>query len=131
MDTDVLIDLLTERSPYFASAAKLFMHIQDKRILAFISPVVIATLSYILSKRFNRQRSISLLRKLNILVEVLAIDQKIIDLALSSEFSDFEDSIQYYSAIENGIKILTTRNIKDYDLAQIRIFRPTEFLAEL
>ena len=89
LDTDVIIDLLTERAPYFASTAKLFMHIQDNRILGFTSPVVFANLSYILSKRFNRQTSSSLLRKLNILVKVLTIDQKIIALALSSEFADF------------------------------------------
>ena len=131
LDTDVIIDLLTERAPHFIGAAKLFLYIQNREILAFTSPVVFANLSYLLSKRFDKHRSVDLLRKLNTLVKILAVDQKIIEMALASDFTDSEDSIQYYTAVENHLEILITRNVQDYHLAKIQIFRPMEFLAQL
>lgn len=60
--------------------------------------------------------------KFKVLVKVLPVDDKILELALHSEFTDFEDALQYYCAIENGINLLITRNIKDYKHASIPIF---------
>jgi hypothetical protein len=59
---------------------------------------------------------------------VLNCGERIIDLALSSDFTDFEDSIQHYTALENKIDILITRNIKDYKTASINIVTPLEYI---
>jgi len=56
------------------------------------------------------------------------LNEKIIDLALNSDFSDFEDAIQYYSALENNIDVLITRNLKDYKKAQISVLTAHDFL---
>jgi predicted nucleic acid-binding protein len=61
-------------------------------------------------------------------VRVLAVDDKIIDLALSSKFADFEDAIQYFTAIENGISNLLTRNIKDYAQSRIAVLTAETYL---
>ena len=62
------------------------------------------------------------------LVTVLSITDKVIELALTSDFKDFEDAIQYYSAIENNIKVLLTRNLKDYKSALIPVLTAEQFL---
>jgi predicted nucleic acid-binding protein len=59
---------------------------------------------------------------------VLDVNSKIIDLALSSDFNDFEDAIQYYTATENGIKILLTRNLSDYRKAEITVMTAENYL---
>jgi hypothetical protein len=59
---------------------------------------------------------------------VLGVNDKIIELALSSKFNDFEDAIQYFTAIENEINVLLTRNIKDYKLADIAILSAQDYL---
>ena len=64
------------------------------------------------------------------MVTVLSIDSKTIDLAIASGFNDFEDAIQYYAAIENGITTLITRNIKDYKKANINVMSPESFMAK-
>jgi hypothetical protein len=61
-------------------------------------------------------------------VNVLGVDDKIIGLSLNSEFKDFEDAIQYYTAIENNISTLITRNLKDYKYAQIAVITAEDFL---
>ena len=95
LDTDVIIDLLTEREPHFTGTVKLFLHIQNKKALAFTSPVVFANLSNLLRKRIGKDDTVNLLRKLNTMVKILTVNQKVIEMALASDFTDFEDAIQF------------------------------------
>ncbi|VEN74878.1 VapC toxin family PIN domain ribonuclease [Candidatus Desulfarcum epimagneticum] len=128
IDTDVILDLLTEREPHFEAAVELFLQIQDKAILAYTSPVVIANIFYILNRRLDRKKAIQSLIKIKSLVKALNCGDRVIELALSSDFKDFEDSIQYYTALENNINILITRNVKDYKTANITISTPLEYI---
>ena len=69
-----------------------------------------------------------LLLRFKTLVTVLPVNDKIIELALSSSFADFEDAIQFYAAIENNISILLTRNLKDFKKATIPVMTPQQYL---
>ena len=62
------------------------------------------------------------------MVEVLAVDDKIIDLSLTSDLKDFEDAIQYYTAIENDMNIIITRNKKDFKDVDLPVLTAKEFL---
>lgn len=94
----------------------------------YISALTLANLNYILSKQITQTKARNLLLKFKTLVQVLPVDDKIIDLSLVSDFTDFEDAIQHYTAVENDIKILLTRNIRDYKKADITIMTAQEYL---
>jgi predicted nucleic acid-binding protein len=128
LDTDVILDVLTEREPHFEAAVELFLQIQDRTIQAYTSPVIITNIFYILNKHLGRKKAIQSLIKLKSLVKVLNCGDRVIELALSSDFKDFEDPIQYYTALENNIDILITRNVKDYKTANITISTPLEYI---
>jgi len=69
-----------------------------------------------------------ILRKLKLLVGILSLDEKVISLALNdSDFKDFEDGLQYYSAIENNIEIIVTRNLKDFENSKIPVMTAGQF----
>jgi len=69
------------------------------------------------------------LRKFKVLVNVLSLDDKIIDLALSDEmFADFEDGLQYYTALESNIDVILTRNKKDFKYSRIPVLTAKEYL---
>jgi predicted nucleic acid-binding protein len=121
VDTDVVIDLLTKREPFYQSAAKVFSLAADKKINLYISPVLISNLFYILRKILGREEAINTIRKLRILVGIVTIDEEIVDLVLSSKFKDIEDGFQYYGALQDKIGILLTRNIKDFVGKEISI----------
>lgn len=128
LDCDVILDLLTEREPHFKASLQLFVKVQNKEVMAYTSPVVIANIFYIFNRHFDRKKSIQSLIKLKSLIKILNCGDKEIELALSSDFKDFEDSIQYYTALQNGIDTLITRNTKDYKTAKINILTPIEFI---
>lgn len=128
VDTDIILDLLSKREPFYIHAANLFSAADIGQIRIFVSSLAFANLNYILSKQLSTEQARKKLIKFKTVVTVLAVTDKVIELALSSNFRDFEDGIQYFTAIENNIKILLTRNLKDYKVAEISIMTAEQFL---
>ncbi len=73
----------------------------------------------------------NVIRKFKVLVNVLPLDDKIVDLALNSEFKDFEDAIQFYTAIENGQDLIITRNQQDFKESKIPVMTAEEFIKSI
>lgn len=128
VDTNIIIDLLTKRQDFYISASELFTLADKKEIKIAISSLTFANTFYLLSKELNDAKAKEILRKFKLLVKVLPMDDKIIDLSLNSDFRDFEDAIQYYTAIENNLEIIITRNLKDFKLAKIPVMTAENYL---
>ncbi len=128
VDTDIVLDLLAKREPHYIYSAELFSLADQQEISAYVSSLTFANLFYIIRKYTSRKESIKTLSKLKILVNILPVGERIISLALASDFEDFEDAIQYYAAVENNLEIILTRNIKDYKKAEITVITAEEYL---
>ena len=121
VDTDIVLDLLMQRHPFYIHAARLFTLADNGKINICISAVCFNDLNYLLAKQYDRTGSRKLLVQFKKLVTVLAVDDKIIDEALISPFPDFEDAIQYHTAIKNKIPMIITRDLKDYKKSEIPV----------
>ena len=131
VDTNIVIDLFSEREPFYTSAADLFSLADKEKITLHISALSVANIHYILSRQKKGQEVSAILRKLRVLLKLLPLDSKIIDLSLSDElFTDYEDGIQCYTAIENNMECIITRNKKDFKNAQIPVFTAEEFVSQ-
>ena len=128
IDTDIILDLFARREPFYQPAARLFTLIDIGTVKGYVSSLIFSNLYYILSREKTKSEAKNTLLKLKVLTNILAVDEKIIELALASNLKDFEDSIQYYVAIKNKIDIIITRNIKDYKGADIQAMTDDEFL---
>jgi predicted nucleic acid-binding protein len=128
VDTDIILDLLSSREPFYIYSANLFSAADKNEIKIFVSSLSFSNLNYILSKQYSSDQAKKRLLKFKTLVTVLPVTDKVVDLALSSDFKDFEDGLQYFTAIENNIKILLTRNLKDYKTAEISVMTAEQFL---
>jgi len=130
VDTDVVIDLLAKRQPFYDDAARLFSLADKGKIEINVSSLTFANTNYILSKILTSSKSREILLKFKILVEVLPLNEKIIDLSLSDKsFSDFEDGLQHYSALENNSKVIITRNLRHFKNSKLPVNTPKEFMA--
>ena len=128
VDTDVVLDLLAERIPFFHFSAVLFTFAEMKKLELYTSPLILANTFYILRKQLGNDEAKSALRKLRILLHVVDSSESIIDKALNSDFSDFEDAIQYYTALEHGINVILTRNLRDYKKTSVIVQTPEAYL---
>lgn len=128
LDSDVIIDYLYAREPFFQESVKLFSLIENLEIKASISSLIIWNIYYILSKYTNEKKSRELIKDFRTIIHIIPINDTIIDLALNSSIRDFEDSIQFFAAKSAKIKYIITRNKKDYPSNGIIALTPKEFI---
>ena len=124
IDTDVIIDFLTDRKPFSESASVLFNRLDKKEISGYTSSQSISNLYYILRKYGSHKRVVQALKELNAFVGILPVNQKIIRSAMQSGFNDLEDAIQYYCAESGHVDAIITRNVRDYKEARIPVMSP-------
>jgi predicted nucleic acid-binding protein len=129
IDTDVIIDFLIDRKPYSREAAVIFTLIEQKKIKGYTSSLTFSNLYYILRKIESHNKVKSKLESLSQIVGILKVGEQTIKDALASDFPDFEDSIQYFSALDSRkIDIIITRNIKDYKKSDLSVMTPGDYL---
>jgi len=131
IDTDVCLDLLSGRKPFVKSAQPLFSLADKGSVKAFVSALSFCNIDYVLRSQYSAAYSRQVLAKFKTLITVLSVDNKTIDLAIASDFSDFEDAIQHACAIEHNIDTIITRNIRDYKKASINVLTPEVFLSRI
>jgi predicted nucleic acid-binding protein len=129
IDTNIVLDLLGKREPFYEDAAKLFSLADRGKVKLHVSALTIANSNYVLSKLKNAKEARVILLKFKILVVVLELNDKIIELSLNDEsFKDFEDGIQYYTAVEHQSNIIITRNLKDFKSSKIPVMTASQYL---
>ena len=128
LDTNVVLDFLGERSLFFDSSEKIMSLGDLGKINIYVSALTFATCNYFLKKRFSTSIAIDKLNKFKILSNITTIDEVVIEKSLTSNFSDFEDAIQYFSATKHQCDFIITRNPKDFKFSKLLVLTPDEFL---
>lgn len=131
LDTNVILDLLGKREPFFDGIAKIATLAEQQKLVLYVSTLSFSTTDYILRKYENPKTSIEKLRKFKVICKISTSDEQTVEKALNSDFSDFEDALQYYSAIDTGCDIIITRNQKDFKSSAIPVLTADEFLKTL
>lgn len=131
LDTNIMLDLLGNRIPFYDSIAKIATLADRGQITLVVSALSYATVSYLLSKYENAEKAKDKLRKFKIISEICNQDELIIEKGLNSKFNDFEDSLQYFSALKSDCNILLTRNGKDFKLSDMPIMNAEEYLSSI
>jgi len=130
-DINFILDIFLEREPFYAPAARIFAMIETKHLKGYLCANSFPTLFYILAKELKRDKAMRVLEKVRIVFRVATVDEKVIDLSLASDFKDFEDAVQCYSAVNAKVDCLITRNKTDYFTDILSIMTPEEFLAAI
>jgi len=131
IDTNVMLDLLGERTPFYDSIAKIATLADNGQITIAVSALSYATVNYFLVKYESPNKAKDKLRKFKIIAEICALDEQIIEKGLNAPFTDFEDSLQYYSALKSNCSVLITRNQKDFKRSQIPVMTAEEYLVSI
>ena len=128
LDTNVMLDLLGEREPFYNSIAQIATLADQKKLQIVVSPISFATVNYFLSKFEGISAAKDKLRKFKVLSEISIIDETIIEKGLNSNFEDFEDSLQYFCAVDAECTVILTRNAKDFKHALLPVMSAEEFI---
>ena len=130
-DTNIIIDVLLDRKPFSEHASYLMSRVERSEINGFLCATTVTTIHYLLSKYLDKEKAIDSINSIMALFEIASVNRLVIENALKSKFSDFEDSVLHESARHAGVEYIITRNIKDFKKSKIPAYTSTEFLTML
>lgn len=128
LDTNIIIDFLGEREGFYEASAKIMTLADKKKIQVYTSPSSISNVFYVLAKYENPKIALEKIRKFKLLCSMSVMDEEVVEKAIHSDFKDFEDAMQYFSALASNCDIIITRNEKDFKNALIPVMNAEEFL---
>jgi predicted nucleic acid-binding protein len=128
IDTNVLLDVLTRREPFYQDSSKVWEYIESGRAEGHVSAISFNNVYYIVRRLGHRRKANRAVKLLSQLFQVAAVDADTLDRAIASSMRDFEDAIQWACAVQIDANQIITRNTKDYPAANPVAVSPTEFL---
>ena len=127
-DTNVILDVMLLRSPFYGAATQLISEVERKNIKGYICSTTVTTIYYLISKKKKKKEATQLIKNLLQLFNVTQVNKSILESALNSKFDDYEDSVLHESALKAGLDGIVTRDRKDFRYSTITIFDPEELL---
>jgi predicted nucleic acid-binding protein len=131
LDTNIVVDVALERQPFFGNSETVLSFVEEGEIEGYISASSFGDLFYILRKQKGRDLAHEFLREIVTFCQVATVDSTIINMALTVNFKDFEDAIQYSTAVLNHLDAIITRNPRDFPVTIPRIITPEQLIQEL
>jgi len=128
-DTNVILDLLLDRKPHAEAAAFLVARVERSELTGYVCATTITTIFYLATKVVGVEAARVQIKKILELFDVALVSQSVLETALTSGFSDFEDAVLYEAAKHAIVDCIVTRNIKDFKLATLPIYLPSELEA--
>ncbi|MGX8713922.1 MAG: type II toxin-antitoxin system VapC family toxin [bacterium] len=130
LDTNIVVDLLDRREPFCQDAVRLFSMAYNKQVQLVVSPITFSTASFLLRKH-GPEEVRKLLSNFRQLARVATTDERTVDDSLASQFQDFEDAMQYYTALRADAEVIITRNGKDFAASKLPVMTAEEYLSTI
>ena len=131
VDTNVVLDVLLDRRPFAKSASRIFALVEESKIEGFLCATTVTTVDYLLGQALAPGKARKALRQLLQLFEIAPVNRPVLEQALQSRISDFEDAVQEQSARLVGVDAIATRNVKDFEKSTVTVFDPVDLIAAI
>ncbi len=123
-DTNVILDLLLDRTPFSLDAARCLSMVELGKIEGWLCATTVTTLHYLVRKSGGAKKTLDGISLLLSLFEIAPVDRMVLQSALHLSFGDFEDAVLHESARLNAIDVIVTRNTADFRHATIPVQLP-------
>jgi len=131
VDSDILLDLILQRSPFNAFAKILLNQGQILKLNFCTSTLVLANMHYMIAKNFGKHLAKEHLKNLSNIIHLLPFESNDAIAALDSEHIDFEDTIQFIIAQKHNCDLIISRNLKHYKKFSLPVLTAEQFLETL
>jgi predicted nucleic acid-binding protein len=131
IDTDVILDIFLQRTPFVIAASALWVAKEQGRFEAFVSGITPINAFYFVRKQADIAAAQRAVRSLLTAMRICEVDATVLHAAQTLLITDYEDAVQHTCATANGMDAIVTRNLADYKGATLPVFSPADFLAQL
>jgi len=132
IDTNVALDFVLCRQPFYQIAEKVVETANPQNISLNVSAASVTDIYYLARRELkDRNLALQLLKNFLNVAKIAAVSEDEINKALELEWSDFEDAVQYSTALLSQMDYIITRNAKDFKSSEVPAISPEDFLALL
>jgi len=131
IDTNVIVDVLSRREPFFRDSSLVLDHAERGDYVAWVCATTVTTVFYLTRRHLGAAAAVEKLKDLTSICTVAPVNRAVIDSAIGSSFADFEDAVLHHSAVIAGADCIVTRNEADFRESSLVIYSPAQFLAAL
>ncbi len=128
LDTNILLDVLLDREPFVTDSQQVWHLAERGKIRGLVSAISFPNIYYVLRKLGGASRAMRTMNMLRNVFGPVSCDEQILHQAIDADFKDFEDAIQYFSAIRADAACIVSRNPKHFSSSDIPVLTPAEFL---
>ncbi|MEK7411992.1 MAG: PIN domain-containing protein [Planctomycetota bacterium] len=128
VDTNVLLDVLCKRSEFYDDSAAIWSLAEQGQLTAIIASVSVTNIYYIVRRLEDHRKAMRAVIQLRDIFTLATCDAQVMNQAIDAKMPDFEDAVQYFTAIHAGAEMLVTRNLKHFPTRDIPVVTPHEFL---
>ncbi len=129
IDTNVLLDVLAERKGFHIDAMRVWTLVESGRIEAHVAAISFSNCCYIVQKYAGRRSAEKAVRLLRDVFKPVDLTAQILNQAIDAGFADFEDAVQFHSALHTKAGCIITRNPDHFPRTPLSVLSPAEFLA--
>jgi predicted nucleic acid-binding protein len=129
LDTNLLLDFVLDRKPFSEQAEIVIATRLTHKKKLFASTLSFVNVAYVVRKA--GQNPFKVIEELFEWIQVVSLTQAEFELSLRSNFKDFEDALQFYSALSMGVDLIITRDLKGFVASTIPVKTPLEYLKAL
>jgi predicted nucleic acid-binding protein len=132
IDTNIVLDFLLQREPFFQDTELLFQAIEAEQIISYVTATTLTDIFYISRKhtRSVEQARQAVSETLTAMV-ICPIDRAVLESAFNSGLVDFEDAVQIFGAVAQGLDAILTRDSKGFLSSPIPVLSIQELLQRL
>lgn len=129
IDTNILLDVFLNRQPFVKDSLSIWSLVESEKLEGYISAISFNNIHYILRRAFDGKTADEAMRIMRDTFRITPLDERLLNKAIDNKFDDFEDAIQYFSAIHADVDHIITRNVKDFSRHDISALTPEAFLS--
>ncbi len=131
-DTNVLLDVLLQRAPFYEDSAEVWTLAEMERLDGCVSAVSFTNVFYVLETLLDAAEARRAVKAMANIFTPATCDARVIRQAVEADLADFEDAVQYFSALHADADCILTRNPGDFPRRPaVPVLSPAEFLAQL
>lgn len=132
LDANLLVAVLNRQYPLFTYAAKILSMSDNKKFQLYTSPICLAIAFYFAEKKSGSERAKQKIAMLSDHINLTSVDFETVKLAVKNvQINDFEDGLEYYSAIKSGCEVILTEDVSDFYFSEIPVYNSESFLGTL
>jgi predicted nucleic acid-binding protein len=132
IDTNILLDFLLQREPFFQDAELLFDAIDSGLVVGYVTATTLTDIFYIAQKHTRSiEKARQAISEILTVMAICPVDRTVLESAFNSGLTDFEDAVQIFCAVTQGLDVILTRDKRGFLSSPVPVLSIGELLQRL